>query len=147
MLNDIPKLLITCTSNSLSVHFSSCVIIRLPLNFCLFTELREFLCNRMVLLFEQKSSDLAVSSENEEVKRGFTSAVMLPLGQGLLCATADQQFLIYDLDKHADESLNVTLRKRLIGYNEEIADMKFLGDEEQFLAVATTVEQVSYLKS
>lgn len=101
----------------------------------------------MVLLFEQKSSDLAVSSENEEVKRGFTSAVMLPLGQGLLCATADQQFLIYDLDKHADESLNVTLRKRLIGYNEEIADMKFLGDEEQFLAVATTVEQVSYLKS
>lgn len=96
----------------------------------------------MVLLFEQKSSDLAVSSENEEVKRGFTSAMMLPLGQGLLCATADQQFLIYDLDKHADESLDLALRKRLIGYNEEIADMKFLGDEEQFLAVATTVEQV-----
>ncbi|KAL8538391.1 hypothetical protein ACS0TY_000402 [Phlomoides rotata] len=96
----------------------------------------------MVLLYEQKSSDLAVSSENEEVKRGFTSALMLPSGQGLLCATADQQFLIYDLDKHADESLDLALRKRLIGYNEEIADMKFLGDEEQFLAVATTVEQV-----
>lgn len=95
------------------------------------------------LFFEQKSSDLAVSSEEEEeVKRGFTSAMMLPLGQGLLCATADQQFLIYDLDKDVDDGLNLALRKRLIGYNEEIADMKFLGDEEQYLAVATSVEQV-----
>ncbi|GFQ03363.1 transducin beta-like protein 3 [Phtheirospermum japonicum] len=95
-----------------------------------------------VLIFEQKSSDLAVSSDNEEVKRGFTSAMMLPLGQGLLCATVDQQFLIYDLDKQDDGGLNLVLRKRLIGYNEEIADMKFLGEEEQFLAVATSVEQV-----
>ncbi|KAL6544293.1 hypothetical protein OROGR_010790 [Orobanche gracilis] len=29
-----------------------------------------------VLLFERKSSDLAVSSKKEEVKRGFTSAIM-----------------------------------------------------------------------
>ncbi|KAL0304567.1 UNVERIFIED_CONTAM: Transducin beta-like protein 3 [Sesamum radiatum] len=94
------------------------------------------------LLFEQKSSDLTVSSDKEEVTRGFTSAMMLPLGQGLLCATADQQFLIYDLEKDADHGLNLVLRKRLIGYNEEIADMKFLGEEEKFLAVATSVEQV-----
>ncbi|KAL6564718.1 1,2-dihydroxy-3-keto-5-methylthiopentene dioxygenase [Orobanche minor] len=32
-----------------------------------------------VLLFEKESSDLAVSSKKEEVKRGFTSAMMLPL--------------------------------------------------------------------
>ncbi|KAH0640950.1 hypothetical protein KY285_037536 [Solanum tuberosum] len=32
--------------------------------------------------------------------------------------------------------------KRFAGYNEEIADMKFLGDDEQFLAAATNVEQV-----
>ncbi|KAH6766626.1 Transducin family protein / WD-40 repeat family protein [Perilla frutescens var. hirtella] len=95
-----------------------------------------------VLLFEQKSSDLAASSEKEEVKRGFTSAMMLPLGQGLLCATVDQQFLIYDLDKNVDDGLNLALRRRLIGYNEQIADMKFLGDDEQYLAVATSVEQV-----
>lgn len=94
-------------------------------------------------LFEQKSSDLAVSSEKEEIKRGFTSAMMLPLGQGLFCATADQQFLIYELDKTIDDGFNLVLRKRLIGYNEEIADMKFLGDEEQYLAVATSVEQVN----
>ncbi|KAG8381676.1 hypothetical protein BUALT_Bualt06G0146300 [Buddleja alternifolia] len=95
-----------------------------------------------MLLFEQKSSDLTLSADKEEIKRGFTSAMMLPLSQGLLCATADQQFLIYDLEEHADDGLNFVLRKRLIGYNEEIADMKFLGEEEQFLAVATSVEQV-----
>ncbi|KAL7145954.1 hypothetical protein ABFS83_06G008900 [Erythranthe nasuta] len=98
--------------------------------------------NGAMLLFEQKSSDVSVKSDNDEVKRGFTSAMMLPLGQGLLCATADQQFLIYDLDKHADDSLNLMLQKRLIGYNEEIVDMKFLDEKEQFLAVATRVEQV-----
>ncbi|KAL6536733.1 hypothetical protein OROMI_026314 [Orobanche minor] len=52
-----------------------------------------------VLFFEQKSSDLAVSSKKEEVKRGFMYAMMLPLGQGLLCATVDQQFLIYGDNK------------------------------------------------
>ncbi|KAL6542552.1 isoform X1 [Orobanche minor] len=69
-----------------------------------------------VLLFEQKSSDLAVSSKKDDVKRGFTSAMMLPLGQGLLCATVDEQFLIYSVDKHADGGLNLFMRKRLIGY-------------------------------
>ncbi|KAL6548021.1 isoform X1 [Orobanche hederae] len=63
-----------------------------------------------VLLFEQKSSDLAVSSKKEEVKRGFMSAMMLPLGQGLLCATVDQQFLIYSVDKQADGGLNLFMR-------------------------------------
>ncbi|KAL6579067.1 hypothetical protein OROMI_009283 [Orobanche minor] len=63
-----------------------------------------------VLLFEQKSSDLAVSSKKEEVKRGFTSAMMLPLGQGLICATVDQQFLIYSVDKQANGGLNLFMR-------------------------------------
>ncbi|KZV38388.1 transducin beta-like protein 3 [Dorcoceras hygrometricum] len=94
------------------------------------------------LLFEQKRSDVTIILDKEDVKRGFTSALMLPLGQGLLCVTADQQFLIYVLEENAEVGLNLTLSKRLIGYNEEIADMKFLGDEEHFLAVATSVEQV-----
>ncbi|KAL3837949.1 hypothetical protein ACJIZ3_022540 [Penstemon smallii] len=93
-------------------------------------------------LFQQKSSDLIASSDKEEVKRGFTSAMMLPLDKGLLCVTSDQQFLIYDLEEHAEDGMNLVLKTRLIGYNEEIADMKFLGEEEQFLAVATSVEQV-----
>lgn len=86
---------------------------------------------------------MTIGADNEDIKRGFTSAMMLPLGQGLLCATADQQFLIYDLDEHKDDDLYLVLKKRLVGFNEEISDMKFLGEDEQFLAVATTVEQVN----
>lgn len=66
----------------------------------------------------------------------------MPASQELLCVTADQQFFIY-YPEESEGSLNLLLRKRLVGYNEEIVDMKFLGDEEQFLAVATSVEQVS----
>ncbi|KAG5559046.1 hypothetical protein RHGRI_008836 [Rhododendron griersonianum] len=95
-----------------------------------------------VCIFEQKASDVTVKSDDEDLKRGFTAAVMLPLDQGLLCVTADQQFLFYSL-ADGEGCLNITISKRLVGYNEEIVDMKFLGEEEQFLAVATSVEQAS----
>lgn len=92
-------------------------------------------------LFEQKTSDVAFSSDNDELKRGFTAATMLPSDQGLLCVTADQQFLFYSLLEECDD-LDLNLYKRLIGNNEEIIDMKFLGEDEKFLAVATNLEQV-----
>ncbi|KAK2999957.1 hypothetical protein RJ639_024082 [Escallonia herrerae] len=93
-------------------------------------------------LLDQKSSDVTVSSDKEDVIRGFTSAMMLPSDQGLLCVTADQQFLFYSLIENPGGSLELFLSRRLVGYNEEIVDMKFLGEEEQLLAVATSVEQV-----
>ncbi|XP_010453841.1 PREDICTED: transducin beta-like protein 3 [Camelina sativa] len=94
-----------------------------------------------VCLYEQKSSDITVSSDDEESKRGFTAAAMLPSDRGLLCVTADQQFFFYSVVENVEES-ELVLSKRLVGYNEEIAEMKFLGDEEQFLAVATNLEEV-----
>ncbi|CAH8271321.1 unnamed protein product [Arabidopsis lyrata] len=94
-----------------------------------------------ICLYEQKSSDITVSSDDEESKRGFTAAAMLSSDRGLLCVTADQQFFFYSVVENVEES-ELVLSKRLVGYNEEIADMKFLGDEEQFLAVATNLEEV-----
>ncbi|CAI9095529.1 OLC1v1031510C1 [Oldenlandia corymbosa var. corymbosa] len=94
-----------------------------------------------VCLFEQKTSDVVVSSENDNAKRGFHSAIMLPSNQGLLC-TADQQFFFYTPVVDPEGSFKIILSKRLIGYNEEITDMKFLGEEEQFLAVSSSVEHV-----
>ncbi|KAF9603413.1 hypothetical protein IFM89_036114 [Coptis chinensis] len=93
-------------------------------------------------LLEQQSSDITLSSDGDEVKRGFTSAVMLPLDQGLLCVTADQQFLLYSPTQSLEDAFKLKLRKRLVGYNEEIVDMKFVGEDEQFLAMATNLEQV-----
>ncbi|OMO84994.1 hypothetical protein CCACVL1_10485 [Corchorus capsularis] len=86
---------------------------------------------------EQKSLDV-----DEGSTRGFTSAVILPLDQGLLCVTADQQFLFYSPEENLEEKWNLKLTKRLVGSNEEITDMKFLDEEEQYLAVATNLEQV-----
>ncbi|KAL8159910.1 hypothetical protein V2J09_001447 [Rumex salicifolius] len=94
-----------------------------------------------VCLFEQKTSDVASSSDSDELKRGFSAATMLPSDQGFLCVTADQQFLFYSFMKESDD-LDMSLNRRLVGNNEEIIDMKFLGDDEKFLAVATNLEQI-----
>ncbi|KAJ7956236.1 Transducin beta-like protein 3 [Quillaja saponaria] len=94
-----------------------------------------------VCLFEQKASDVTASLDEDGLQRGFTAAVMLPPDQGLLCVTADQQFLFYSLEQ-TEELLILMLYKRLVGYNEEIVDMKFLGEDENFLALATNLEQV-----
>ncbi|KAK3141648.1 hypothetical protein QOZ80_4BG0336600 [Eleusine coracana subsp. coracana] len=95
-----------------------------------------------VCIFEQKSSDVTVNSENEESRRGFTSAIMLPNDQGLLCVTADQQFLFYCPTRIDDRTFQLNLYRRLIGYNDEVLDLKFIGEDEQYLAVATNLEQV-----
>nr|XP_043621391.1 transducin beta-like protein 3 [Erigeron canadensis] len=96
-----------------------------------------------VCLFKQTSSDVTgCKDEEEEAKRGFMSAVMLPSGQGLLCVTADKELLFYSPFESPEGTFQLNLNKRLVGYNEEILDMKFLGVEEQSLAVATNDEQV-----
>ncbi|CAD5197446.1 unnamed protein product [Musa acuminata subsp. malaccensis] len=95
-----------------------------------------------VCLYEQQSSDVTLGSDEDDLRRGFLSAVVLPSDLGLLCVTADQQFLFYCPMKSAGGMLQLNLYKRLVGYNEEILDMKFLGDDEQYLAVATNLEQV-----
>ncbi|KAM0919452.1 hypothetical protein ACQ4PT_008173 [Festuca glaucescens] len=95
-----------------------------------------------VCVFEQKSSDVTINSENEESRRGFTATVMLPDDRGLLCVTADQEFLFYSCTRTDEGTFQLNLYKRLIGYNDEILDLKFVGEEEQYLAVATNLEQV-----
>lgn len=93
-------------------------------------------------VFEQQSSDVTINSENEESRRGFTSTIMLPDDKGILCVTADQQFLFYCCTRTDEGTFQLNLYKRLIGYNDEILDLKFVGEEEQYLAVATNLEQV-----
>lgn len=80
----------------------------------------------------------------DDSKRGFTAATVLPLNQGLLCVTADQQLLVYTPVEVPEKKPELLLSKRLVGYNEEILDMKFLGEEEHYLAVATNIEQVIF---
>ncbi|WOK98682.1 transducin beta-like protein 3 [Canna indica] len=95
-----------------------------------------------VCIYEQSSSDVTLISDEDGSRRGFISAVLLPSNLGLLCVTADQQFLFYCPIKSAEGSFQLNMYRRLVGYNEEILDMKFLGVDEQYLAVATNLEQV-----
>lgn len=56
--------------------------------------------------------------------------------------TADQEFLLYSPVESPEGIFGFFLSKRLVGNNGEILDMKFLGDDEQFIAIATNTEQV-----
>ncbi|KAL5215921.1 hypothetical protein ABZP36_007322 [Zizania latifolia] len=104
--------------------------------------LRIWCLESALCIFEQQSSDVTIGIENEESRRGFTSAVMLPNSQGLLCVTADQQFLFYRPTRTDGGAFQLNLYKCLVGYNDEILHLKFVGEDEQYLAVATNLEQV-----
>ncbi|KAE8707862.1 hypothetical protein F3Y22_tig00110372pilonHSYRG00187 [Hibiscus syriacus] len=77
-------------------------------------DLHDYKCKSIVPTYEE-SSDVTVSSDmDEDSTRGFISATMLPLDQGLLCVTADQQFLFYSPAEHLDEKWSLKLTKRLV---------------------------------
>ncbi|KAG0460503.1 hypothetical protein HPP92_020800 [Vanilla planifolia] len=99
-----------------------------------------FLKRSAACIFKQISSDISHGSAKSGV--GFTSAVLLPLNQGLLCVTSDEQFLFYRPEKSFDGEFQLSLYRRLVGHIEQILDMVFLGDEEQYLGVATNSDQV-----
>ena len=67
---------------------------------------------------------------------------MLPSQRELMCVTADQRLLFYETVLLDSGESDLKLVKRLIGYNEEIIDLRFVGAGEQTLAVATNLEQV-----
>ncbi|KAJ3680671.1 hypothetical protein LUZ60_016949 [Juncus effusus] len=92
-------------------------------------------------IFQQKVSDVN-EKEDSSSGIGFLSAVILPEDQGLLCITSDQQLLFYRAFKSDKSKFDLELYKRLIGNSDEILDMKFVGSDEKYLAVATNLEQV-----
>ena len=59
-----------------------------------------------------------------------------------ICVTSDQQFMFCHPVKSEDGNFKLNIYKRLVGYNGEILDMRFLGDEEQYPAVTINLEQV-----
>lgn len=94
-------------------------------------------------MYKQKVSDATVSSKQEDAKGGFVAAAWLPSQGEVMCVTADQRLLFYTSDTQENDEKDLKLARRLIGYNEEIIDLKFLGDGDSSLAVATNLEQVS----
>ncbi|XP_020580785.1 transducin beta-like protein 3 [Phalaenopsis equestris] len=138
------SLISNCLSQCISLNKEKSVAIH-PIYFLTVGEdglvrIWSFSKSSAVCIYKQKSSDATCGSANSGV--GFVSALVLPLNQGLLCVTADGQFLFYHPEKSSDGTFQLILYRRLIGYNEQILDMIFLGDEEQYIGVATNSEQL-----
>ncbi|EDW01239.1 GH20562 [Drosophila grimshawi] len=55
----------------------------------------------------------------------------------LTLVTTEQNMIIYNVKTSEKEAVNLELFKQLVGYNDEILDMCFLGDNDRYLAVAT----------
>ncbi|KAL6541867.1 hypothetical protein OROGR_011353 [Orobanche gracilis] len=85
-----------------------------------------------VCIFEQ--------SMHEDVLAGVFISALMVANKELLCVTADQEFLFYLLECKS-ELLELNLTKRLVGYSKGVNDMKFIGIDEKFIAVAANIEQ------
>ncbi|BBN19124.1 U3 small nucleolar RNA-associated protein 13 [Marchantia polymorpha subsp. ruderalis] len=93
------------------------------------------------LLYTQKSSVASSSSKNDDSKGGILYATVAP-GDRIMCVTSDQCLLFYESVPGEGGDPDFKLSKRLIGYNEEIIDLKYVGVDSTRLAVATNLEQV-----
>lgn len=93
-------------------------------------------------IYEDKNSKPAGKSEKEESRGSYVSVSLLPDAKGVMIVTADQRLLFYESAPGDDGSAQLSLTKRLIGHQDEVIDLKFVGQEENLLAVATNIEQV-----
>ncbi len=99
---------------------------------------------RAVCLYNQSVSDATIkASDKGDIKGGFTSAVLLSSQRELMCVTGDQRLLFYESVALENGEIALKLVKQLIGNNEEIIDLKFVGEGDRSLAVATNLEQVN----
>ncbi|KAG6550306.1 hypothetical protein Mapa_008267 [Marchantia paleacea] len=92
-------------------------------------------------LYTQKSSVTPSSSKKDDSKGGIFHATVAP-GDRIMCVTSDQCLLFYESVPGEGDDVDLKLSKRLIGYNEEIIDLKYVGVDATRLAVATNLEQV-----
>lgn len=104
--------------------------------------IRIWLSEGAVCVYEQSSSDAVIASDKGEAKGGFLGAVLMSLAEGIMCITGDQRLLFYDVMETDNGKFDLRINKRLIGYNEEVIDLKFVSGDMNLLAVATNLEQI-----
>ncbi|KAJ2792487.1 U3 small nucleolar RNA-associated protein [Coemansia linderi] len=79
-------------------------------------------------IFEQK--------KELNAKHAFVDVQYLPQSQHLVGITNDQNLLFYKVTKRLERV------RQIVGYNEEIIDMAYVGHDQAHLAVATNTEQL-----
>ncbi|KAJ2161488.1 U3 small nucleolar RNA-associated protein [Coemansia sp. RSA 552] len=93
---------------------------------------------RGVIRLWDMDSGKALFEQTKELnsKHAFVDVAYLPQSQHLVAATNDQNLLFYSATGRLDRV------RQIVGYNEEIIDMAFVGRDQKFLAVATNTEQL-----
>ncbi|KAF9162975.1 U3 small nucleolar RNA-associated protein 13 [Actinomortierella ambigua] len=92
----------------------------------------------MIKIFDLKSGQLVAQQQEEEGSKAGVSDVLYITGsQQLVSITSDQNILFFDLEKKG-----LKRYKQVVGYNDEIIDVVYLGEEESHLAVAANSEQI-----
>ncbi|KAJ1963994.1 U3 small nucleolar RNA-associated protein, partial [Dipsacomyces acuminosporus] len=69
-------------------------------------------------------------------KHTFVDLLYLPASQNLVAVTNDQNLLFYKATKRLERA------RQIVGYNEEVIDLAYVGNEQKHLAVATNTEQL-----
>ncbi|KAI7867670.1 WD40-repeat-containing domain protein [Spinellus fusiger] len=91
----------------------------------------------LVRLWDVKTGKLAVTQKPEvNSKHAISDIIYMQSSQQLAAVTNDQNILMYSI---TDQLKRV---KQIVGYNDEIVDIAYLGKDETHLAAATNSEQL-----
>ncbi|KAF9110873.1 U3 small nucleolar RNA-associated protein 13 [Mortierella sp. AM989] len=91
----------------------------------------------IIRIWDLKSGELIAKQKEEEGSKAGISDVLYNTGsQQLVSITSDQNILFFNIEN------NLKRVKQIVGYNDEIVDVAYIGEEEQHLAVAANSEQI-----
>ncbi|PIA19057.1 WD40 repeat-like protein [Coemansia reversa NRRL 1564] len=91
----------------------------------------------VVRLWDMDSGEEVLAQTKElNSKHAFVDVLYLPQSQNLVAVTNDQNLLFYNAADRLDRV------RQIVGYNEEIIDMAYVGHAHTHLAVATNTEQL-----
>lgn len=91
----------------------------------------------VIRLWSMNTGELVAEQVPEKnSKHTITDVIYAKSSQGLAAITNDQNILLYSIS----ESLRRV--KQIVGYNDEIVDVRFIGENDDHLAVATNSEQI-----
>ncbi|CAJ0854716.1 11188_t:CDS:10 [Entrophospora sp. SA101] len=91
----------------------------------------------IIRVWELHTGKLFMSQEPEKnTKYTIKDIIYLRKSKSLIAVTDDQNFLFYNLSK------NLKRYRQIIGNNDEILDLSFIGPDETHLAIATNTEQI-----
>ncbi|KAG0167641.1 U3 small nucleolar RNA-associated protein 13 [Apophysomyces sp. BC1034] len=91
----------------------------------------------VVRLWSLKTGELVLAQEPEKnSKHAISDVIYNEASQTLSAITSDQNILIYSIP---DQLKRI---KQIVGYNDEVVDVAYIGEEDSHLAAATNSEQL-----